>query len=143
MKPFLNISIFFCIMLAAVGGTTAGKPEVKSAKILIHITGFDHTDGVAKVALVNSKANYESDGEPYMGFNYKIIDNEVVQTIVAPYGEYAVKVFHDENGNDKMDTRFSAFQRNDTAFPITPEEHSAPRTMKTQASLSMHLEKSL
>ena len=65
MKPFLNMLILFCIMLLAAGATNAGQPEIKTAKILIHITGFDNTDGVARVALVNSKTNYDAGDKPY------------------------------------------------------------------------------
>jgi len=73
--------------------------------IVLTITGFEDSKGIAKVALVNSKENYSED-KPYKGFNFEIIDNKVVQTIPnLPYGEYAIKVYHDENSNDELDTR--------------------------------------
>ncbi len=105
MKHFLITFALITMMIFPAGQSTfAGQAKTNTASLVIHITGFDNTDGQAKVALVNSQKNYESDGAPYMGFNFKIINNEVLQTVNVPKGEYAVKVYHDENTNDEMDT---------------------------------------
>lgn len=105
MKQSLTTSVFFFIMMMTIGQTAiAGQATPRSTTLKIHITGFENSNGQAKVALVNSQDNYESDGKPYKGINCKIANNEVVQTISLPYGEYAVKVFHDENSNDELDT---------------------------------------
>ena len=104
MKQLLTL---FFIMIMTMGQTViAGQttPLNPITTLKIHITGFDNSDGQAKVAIVNSQENYESDEKPYKGIDYKIVDNEVVQTITLPYGEYALKVFHDENANDELDT---------------------------------------
>ena len=84
---------------------TAGSNPGSSGKIVLTITGFDNSAGIARVALVNSRENYSED-RPYRGFNFKIIDNTVVQTLGSfLHGEYAVKVYHDENSNHELDTR--------------------------------------
>ncbi|HCY84256.1 MAG TPA: hypothetical protein DHV36_03880 [Desulfobacteraceae bacterium] len=104
MKQSIAVVLFFTILAMVTGSSVyAGKSETVAADLKIHITGFANSEGVAKVAVVNSKENYDSDGTPYLGFNFKIINNEVRQTIRVPQGEYAVKVFHDENTNDEMD----------------------------------------
>ncbi len=72
--------------------------------LIITINGFENSKGIAKLALVDSKENYSA-SEPFQGFNCKITDNLVNTEIQLPYGEYAIKVYHDENGNDKMDKR--------------------------------------
>ena len=106
MKHIAIILSLFTLMALAAGQTIAGdQTKTPTADLVIHITGFDTADGLAKVALVNSRAGYESEDSPFLGFNYKIINDEVVQTITLPYGEYALKVFHDENGNNELDTR--------------------------------------
>jgi uncharacterized protein (DUF2141 family) len=64
--------------------------------------GFENTNGTAKIALVNSKENY-SGGTPFKGYTIGITGNRIVKTLVLLYGEYAVKVFHDENGNGELD----------------------------------------
>lgn len=114
MKPLL---ILLSIFLMTIGQTAlAGQITPATTTLEIRITGFDNTDGVAKVALINSKENYESEGNPYKGFNYKIVNNEVIQIIILPYGEYAIKVFHDENGNDELDTRIFGIPKEKYGF---------------------------
>lgn len=96
------LSLFYMTM--ATSTALAGQTQINSSDLSIHITGFDNSKGVAKVAIVNSKENYKAD-TPFKGFNLEIINNEVIKTITLPYGEYAVKVYHDENGNNELDTR--------------------------------------
>lgn len=106
MKQATMTIVILSLMVLATGQTIiAGQAEHPAAGLAIHITGFDNTIGVARVAIVNSKENYESDEKPFMGFSFEISDNEVNRTVTLPYGEYAVKVFHDENNNGKLDTR--------------------------------------
>jgi uncharacterized protein (DUF2141 family) len=106
MKQLLIIFSLGYIILLTNGQTAlADQTKTLTTNLEIHITGFENSDGLAKVAINNSKENYESDGKPFKGFEYKISNNEVVQTVILPYGRYAVKVFHDENNNDQLDTR--------------------------------------
>jgi uncharacterized protein (DUF2141 family) len=96
------ISLFF--MIPAAVTAFAGQAKPNTSNLIIHITGFENSKGIAKVALVNSKKNYHSE-TPFKGYNFNIINNRVNETITLPYGEYAIKVYHDENGNDELDTR--------------------------------------
>ena len=106
MKQATMTIILLSFMVLVTGqAIIAGQAEHPAASLAIHITGFDNTIGVARVAIVNSKENYESNEKPFMGFSFEISDNEVNRTISLPHGEYAVKVFHDENNNGKLDTR--------------------------------------
>ncbi|MCG8634549.1 MAG: DUF2141 domain-containing protein [Desulfobacterales bacterium] len=97
---FLTIIILLTPAFAA-----ANQPSSSQGSIAVEITGFENSQGVARVALANSRENYESE-TPFRGFNFKIVNNRVSETITGlPYGEYAVKVYHDENQNNEMDTR--------------------------------------
>ncbi|WP_457553236.1 DUF2141 domain-containing protein [Desulfobacula sp.] len=101
----ISLSLVSCIDHTNQAATKQITSDQTTSDLILEITGFDSSIGIAKVALVNSKQNY---GEeiPYKGFNCKIINNKVVKTIPGlPLGEYAVKVYHDENGNDELDTR--------------------------------------
>jgi len=83
--------------------TFAGQTTPSTADLTIHITGFETSAGIAKMALINSKENYTEE-TPFKGYDFKITNNEVIETIPLPYGEYAIKVFHDENKNNELDT---------------------------------------
>ena len=104
MKTTL-LSLLILLKVLAPVVVMADSSPGNTGEIVLTITGFEDSKGIAKVALVNSKENYSED-KPYKGFNFEIIDNKVVQTIPnLPYGEYAIKVYHDENSNHELDTR--------------------------------------
>jgi uncharacterized protein (DUF2141 family) len=78
--------------------------ETHTGQLTLTIEGFENTNGTAKIALIDSKENF-SEETPFKGYNVGITGNRVVKTLVLPCGEYAVKVFHDENGNGELDKR--------------------------------------
>ena len=69
--------------------------------------GLESSKGNLIVQLAASADDFENDQE---GFRYAIVKVENKQAEAAfegiPHGEYAIKVFHDENANEKLDTNF-------------------------------------
>ncbi len=122
--------ISFMIMATTITNVSANEAQPKISSLIITILGFENSRGVAKVAIVNSKDNYNA-GKLYKGYNFKIINNRVVKSLVLPQGEYAVKVFHDENGNDDLDTRMFGIPKerygfsNNAKGSFGPPEYSA------------------
>ncbi|MCD4719336.1 MAG: DUF2141 domain-containing protein [Desulfobacula sp.] len=100
----LTIFILLFFMIPAATTAFAGQAKTNTSNLVIHITGFENSNGIAKVVLVNSKKNYNKE-TPFKGYNFNIINNRVIKNITLPYGEYAIKVYHDENGNHELDTR--------------------------------------
>lgn len=98
------ITLFFMIMAITIMNASASEAKINTTALIIHITGFENSIGVAKVALINSKKNYTAK-TPFKGYDFNIINNRVIKTITLPHGEYAIKVFHDENTNNELDTR--------------------------------------
>ncbi|MFA5905223.1 MAG: DUF2141 domain-containing protein [Desulfobacula sp.] len=102
--------------------------KTAATDLTITISGFENSNGVAKVAIVNSKKNYSKD-TPFKGYNFKIVNHKVVETLCLPYGEYAVKVFHDENSNGELDKRIFGIPAeaygfsNDARGTIGPPEY--------------------
>jgi len=99
-----HIAIFLSVFILITGAASAGQTEASSSTLVIHIKGFETSKGVAKVSVVNSKENYNA-ATPFKGFNLKITNNKVKKAITLPHGEYAIKVYHDENANNELDTR--------------------------------------
>ena len=102
----LNFFIFLMVFVTMARMTpafsdTAGTP---TGQLTLTIEGFENTNGTAEIALVNSKENF-SEETPFKGYKVGITGNRVVETLVLPCGEYAVKVFHDENNNGELDKR--------------------------------------
>ncbi len=87
--------------------------QVKNSKIIergtlnIKITGFDNDNGECWFALDNSREVYESEDSVFIGKILPIINRTVqVRLDSLYYGEYAIRVFHDENSNGKLDLNF-------------------------------------
>jgi uncharacterized protein (DUF2141 family) len=103
MKP-LTLLIYLAALLAAapIPATFAGDPG--TGELTLIIDGFENSNGAARVALADSRENFRW-GTPFKGYIFPIVNHRVVETLVLPCGEYAVKVFHDENGNGELDKR--------------------------------------
>ncbi len=76
-----------------------------TCRLEIHLSGFDSDQGQAKLALVNSRDQFESEELKFTGINSPVIHRQVRLTLTIPFGEYAVKIYHDENNNDQRNTR--------------------------------------
>ena len=76
----------------------------KSGTLTVLIDGFSSDKGDAKIALCNSIEGYKSDDKAYRREAARISNGKVEWAFEdLPFGEYVIKVFHDENGNFKLD----------------------------------------
>ncbi len=114
MKHLTFLSAFF-IMTSVFTIASASDIKENSAELMIHIQGFENSEGVAKVAVCNSQESF-NDSTPFKGFNFNIINNQAERTITLPYGEYAIKVYHDENSNNELDTMMFGIPSEDYGF---------------------------
>jgi uncharacterized protein (DUF2141 family) len=86
-------------------------------KLIVVITGFDNEEGNCRFALDNSKSVYERDDSVWIGKVLPIINKKVVVEIdTLKFGEYAVRVFHDENENEKVDINFLGIPTEDYGY---------------------------
>ena len=94
------------LILALIGTTPVFAAEATApADLVVHVTGFAHDRGQAV-------ANLFREGEdvlrkPLLQVKAKVANGE--STLMFPalaYGEYAISVFHDENGNGDLDHNF-------------------------------------
>ncbi len=101
------VSVMAAVLIAtaAVAAPSSDLGDTGACRLEIHVTGFGSDQGKAKIALVNSRDSFESEDAQFMGINSPVIDGQARLILTVPWGEYAVKVFHDENGNDQLDTR--------------------------------------
>lgn len=75
--------------------------------LVIKITGFESDVGECWFGLDNSEEVFESKDTVFIGKILPIVNREVNLTIEnVAYGNYAIRVFHDENSNGKLDTNF-------------------------------------
>jgi uncharacterized protein (DUF2141 family) len=93
------------------------KDTSSFGKLKVIITGFESNDGNCRFALDNSEYIYESEDTVWIGKVLPIEDKQVVVVIDSlKYGEYAIRVFHDENKNGKIDTNILGIPTEDYGY---------------------------
>jgi uncharacterized protein (DUF2141 family) len=104
-----NMLIILVLLLIAffVAGSEAEKDVKQSGQLTVIIVGLENDEGKVKVGLFDSKDNYTGDGGPFRGASVVIKDRKAECTFEGiPYWTYAIKLYHDKNGNGKLDTNF-------------------------------------
>ena len=78
-----------------------------SDSLFVLITGCKNDQGNIKIALCNSENNYTSGTEAFRGDSL-FIRNRQAEIVFRniPYGEYGIKIFHDENNDGRLSTGF-------------------------------------
>ena len=87
-----------------------------SVNLKLIVRGFEHNQGKLKAALYNQ-------GDHWLETAYKGRDTVIYNTgevillfTEVPAGEYAISLFHDENGNGELDTGTFGIPTEDYAF---------------------------
>jgi len=100
-------------------------------RLEIIITGFSNNDGDCWFALDNSEKVYESEDTVWIGKILPIKNKQVIVIIDSlKYGVYAVRVFHDENKNGKLDTDFLGIPDEDYGFSNNVSSWFGPPSWK-------------
>ena len=79
----------------------------QSANLTVVATGFDNDKGVLRIALYNSSRGYSRKDATgaFMAVETGISGKKAMFVFEnIPSGTYAIKAYHDENGNGKLDT---------------------------------------
>lgn len=89
-------------------GTRGGK-----GLLTVRMIGFRDDQGLARVSLFRDPNGFPGDTNLAFRTMTAAITNAaaVVEFVDIPFGEYAVGVLHDENGNARMDTNWLGFPR--------------------------------
>lgn len=107
MKHWIAVCLISSLMAAFPMATRAETPARESGRagIELTITGFENSDGVAMVSLVNSREMFENETH-FRAARCPVIEQEAHLVLEdLPLGDYALKVIHDENSNGELDTR--------------------------------------
>ena len=74
-------------------------------------------NGNVKIALCNSDENYKDHKFPFIGKSIAINKNiAIVEFDDLPFGDYAIKAFHDEDSNDDLNTNILGIPVEDYGF---------------------------
>ena len=112
---FVTILIFLCA--STILSQENNLAEKSSGTFILSVVGLESDEGKAMIALFNSEEGYSETGKNFKSNAIEIKDSKVVWTIEdLPFGEYAIKLYHDENGNGKMDKNMLGIPSEDYGF---------------------------
>jgi len=99
----------------------AADDAAELGELTLSISGFVSDAGEVKIALVSSAEQFSFEVEPRHQVVSGIHAGESRWLFSAlPLGEYAIKVYHDENGNDELDKNFLGIPKEDVGFSNNP-----------------------
>ena len=105
-KLFLSLILIFLISNNLLTAQNKQSKQ-KVGNLIVVVSSLKNNKGDVKIGLFNSKESYKGKKEKFKGAIIKIENKKVKWEVKnIPFGEYAIKAFHDEDGDDKIDTNF-------------------------------------
>ena len=114
----MKLSIIYFFVLVSFQLVLAQTVEDKNTgNLTIVVTGFENDDGELLIAVSTSRENSESNDSAFVGVKLKI-ENRKAEHIFEdlPFGEYAIKLFHDENIDGELNSNFLGIPTEDYGF---------------------------
>ena len=104
-------------------------------KLRVKVTNIESDKGKVMVALYNSKESYENGkSEPYRYASLEIQNGESNWEVDSlPAGEYAIKLYHDENDNQKMDKNIVGIPKESYGFSNNAPARFGPPSFEDAA----------
>jgi uncharacterized protein (DUF2141 family) len=92
------------------------------------ISGFKSDKGTSVVTLYNNSEGFPKSPEKALKtMTIRIVNQQALADFEnLPHGEYAVSVYHDENGNKKMDTNFLGIPKEGVGASNNAKGHFGP-----------------
>jgi uncharacterized protein (DUF2141 family) len=105
----MGICLAGALAIASWIGSPGLAADGPAAALTVHFIGLKTSQGAVMVALYNSEAAYENSGTASDAATRTVklaIQDGVAVTTLAdlPPGQYAIKAFHDLNGDAKLNT---------------------------------------
>ncbi len=120
--------VLLCISFALFG-LTAQAQDVNEFILTVEISGFKTDKGHVYISLFNTEEQFLKKG---IKSAKVIIDNNFCSATFEGLkkGEYAVSLFHDENQNDKMDTKIFGIPKEPYGFSNNAKALMGPPKFK-------------
>ena len=114
MKLFTKILFIFYSTLVFA---QTDIDSIKTGSLLLTVVGIENDEGKIAVALSNSRKDYESYETVFRSANI-LIKNDIAEYTFEelPFGEYAIKVYHDEDNDGEINRNFLGIPSEDYGF---------------------------
>jgi len=85
--------------------------------LTVSVTGFEEIEGKVSIGLFSGPENFPRKSNNRLGAVLDLKDSTVVYTFSElKSGEYAIAIYHDENGNGELDRNFLGMPSEDYVF---------------------------
>jgi len=113
-----RIFYFSLILLLSFSISTYSSDGPKQkGKLVINFKGLKSDNGNVIIALCNNLENYDNHKSPFIGKFIPIVNNQTqIEFDELPFGEYAIKAFHDEDANNDLNTNIFGIPTEDYGF---------------------------
>jgi len=115
----MTIKIIYIFLFISINLTYSQNTDslLGTGKLTVIIRGFENETGNCRFGIDDSEEVFERDDSVWIGKELPIINKEVVVTIDSlKFGEYAVRVFHDENEDDVVNTNILGIPTEDYGY---------------------------
>jgi len=96
---------------------TAARPEASAATLRVVVSGLASDRGRLHIAVCNSPASWSGKAPSFRGASTPV-ENRRAEFVFenVPFGDYAAKLYHDENGNDRFDVSLIGLPKESYGF---------------------------
>lgn len=89
----------------------------QSGKLIVKVSGYEEIVGKLSIGLFSEPEGFPKKSENSLGIGIEIIDTIVIHTFTElNAGEYALAIYHDENGDGELDQNFLGIPTEDYVF---------------------------
>ena len=119
------------LLAIIVLGTFSLQAQEETFDLKVEITGMDTDKGKVFLALYNSEATFLKKSEDTKGANAIVKDKRAIAIFKGlKKGEYAISLFHDENDNNRMDTKIFGIPKEPYGFSNDAKGFMGPPKIK-------------
>ncbi len=109
-----KISVFAVVVFLTFFHSLAIAEE---GTVVVEISGINNEKGQVYIGLFNNENGFPDKGNEYQGVLVKVKGGSLQHTFTeVPKGVYAIAVFHDSNGNGKLDKNIFGIPKEEYAF---------------------------
>lgn len=138
------VTLFVLLLFQFIVAQPAEDDKIGS--LIVIITGLENNDGEVLITVSNSREDYESDDPSFIWVNVIIENRKAEYTFEElPFGEYGIKLFHDENMDGELDSNFLGIPTEDYGFSnnargtFGPADYDDAKFIFNQSELTMEI----
>jgi uncharacterized protein (DUF2141 family) len=121
---FFEVKLIYLILILSLALNPVAYAAEETGSIKVIIDGLTNNNGVVKAGLYDDKDSYLSKGGLPSFRSAKVMPQGKETELIfdqVPYGEYTIKIYHDENTNGEVDSGILGIPKEKYGFSNNPK----------------------